>query len=157
MINIKQAEIDREIEQVRTLFREYESWLALDLCFQNFEAELKNLPGAYAAPEGRLLLAEADGESAGCVALRGIESGVCEMKRLFVRDDFRGLGLGKLLIERLIKEASAIGYRKMRLDTLPDRMPRAVKLYEFYGFRAIEPYYETPHSETLFMEKFLKV
>ncbi len=156
MIKIIQAETAAEMEQARKLFREYETWLALDLCFQNFEEELKTLPGKYAAPTGRLFLILVENQSAGCVALRRIDDEICEMKRLYLRDDFRGSGLGKLLIERLIKEAGEIGYKKMRLDTLPAKMPRAVKLYGFYGFRKIKPYYEYPHRETLFMELVLK-
>ena len=155
MIKIIQAETPEQIEQARALFREYESWLGLDLCFQGFEAELANLPGKYKQPDGRLFLAFADEKTAGCIALRKLEEGVCEMKRLYVRDTFRGLGLGKILIEKLIAEARLAGYKKMRLDTLPDKMPKAVELYEFYGFREIAPYYENPHKETLFMEKEL--
>lgn len=156
MIKIIQAETAEEIEQARKLFREYETWLALDLCFQNFAEELKNLPGKYAAPTGRLLLALADEKIAGCVALRKIDDELCEMKRLFVRDDFRGLSLGKILIERLFEEAKIAGYKRIRLDTLPGKMPQAIKLYEFYGFRKIKPYYENPHKETLFMELVLE-
>lgn len=153
---IIQAETAAQIEEARRLFREYEAWLGIDLCFQSFEAELKNLPGKYAAPNGRLLLALADEKIAGCAALRGIDAETCEMKRLFLRENSRGSGLGKQLIERLIEAARAIGYRKMRLDTLPGKMPNAVKLYELYGFQKIKPYYENPHEETLFMEKILR-
>jgi len=156
MIKIIQAETAENIAQTRKLFREYEMWLGLDLCFQNFEAELKNLPGEYAAPTGRLFLILVNEKIAGCGALRKIDDETGEMKRLYVREDFRGSGLGKMLIERLIKEAGKIGYKKMRLDTLPDKMPQAVKIYESYGFQKIKPYYENPHSETLFMELVLK-
>jgi ribosomal protein S18 acetylase RimI-like enzyme len=149
---IVQAETSEQIKEIRNLFREYEAWLGIDLCFQNFENELASLPGKYARPTGRLFLITQENQSAGCIALRKIEDGVCEMKRLFVREDFRGSGFGKMLIEKLIEEAQIIGYRKMRLDTLADKMPEAVKLYEHYGFRKIAPYYENPHSETLFME-----
>lgn len=143
------------IEDARRLFREYEAWLGVDLCFQSFEEELKNLPGRYAAPTGRLLLAFADEKIAGCAALRKLDDETCEMKRLFVREAFRGSGAGRKLIEKLIAEAREIGYRRMLLDTLPDKMPEAVALYEHYGFREIAPYYENPHKETLFMEKNL--
>jgi len=156
MTKIIQAETVEEIEQARELFREYETWLALDLCFQNFEEELKNLPGKYAAPTGGLFLITVENQTAGCAALRKFDDEICEMKRLFVRDDFRGSGLGKMLIERLIKEAKEIGYKKMRLDTLPGKMPQAVKLYESHGFQKIKPYYENPHEATLFMELVLK-
>ncbi len=150
---IIQAETPAQIEDVRRLFREYEAWLNVDLCFQSFEDELKNLPGKYAAPTGRLFLAF-DGEKiAGCIAFRRIDDEICEMKRLYLREESRGAGLGKRLIERLTKEAKEIGYRKMRLDTLPEKMPRAVALYKEFGFQPIAAYYDNPHRETLFMEK----
>lgn len=152
---IIQIETADQIEEARTLFREYEQWLGIDLCFQSFEEEVENLPGKYAAPTGRLFLISVENKLAGCIALRKLDDRICEMKRLYVRGDFRGLGLGKRLIERLIKDAKVIGYKKMRLDTLPDKMPQAVKLYESYGFRKINPYYENPHETTLFMEKEL--
>lgn len=152
MIEILQAETAEEIEEARKLFREYEAWLNLDLCFQGFEEELANLPGKYARPEGRLFLAWADKKAAGCIALRKIDEGVCEMKRLFVREEFRSLGLGKKLIEKLIEEALIAGYRRMRLDTYPPKMGKAVRLYESKGFREISPYYHNPYGETLFME-----
>jgi ribosomal protein S18 acetylase RimI-like enzyme len=155
MIQITQAETPEQIEAARKLFREYEAWLGLDLCFQGFEEELKNLPGKYAPPEGRLFLANANGEIAGCIALRKLEEGVCEMKRLYVRDTFRGLGSGRILIEKLIEEARRIGYKKMRLDTLPDKMAKAVALYTSYGFQKIPAYYHNPYGETFFMEKVL--
>ena len=149
---IIQAETSGQIQEVRLLFREYETWLGVDLCFQSFEKELKNLPGEYVKPSGRLFLALGVEKIAGCIALRKINEATCEMKRLFVRPDFRGLRLGKMLIEKVIAESKTIGYRRMRLDTLPDKMPKAVELYQFYGFREIPPYYENPHKETLFME-----
>lgn len=153
--NIRQAASDREIELTRELFREYEAWLGLDLCFQGFEAELAALPGAYAMPRGRLLLAYVDDELAGCIALRDIGDNVCEMKRLYVRDNFRGKGIGIGLIEKLIADARLIGYRAIRLDTYPPKMGKAVGLYESNGFCEIEPYYNNPHEDVLFMEKTL--
>ena len=155
MIEIIQAETAEQIEQARALFREYETWIDLSLCFQNFDDEVANLPGKYAAPEGRLFLAFADGKLAGCVALRKLETQVCEMKRLFVKENARGQRIGIALIEKLIEEARAIGYEKMRLDTYPPKMGKAVRLYESYGFREIEPYYHNPYGETLFMELVL--
>ena len=152
---IIQAETAEHIEETRRLFREYEAWLDVDLCFQSFEEELKNLPGKYAAPSGRLFMGYVGEKVAGCIALRKLDDEICEMKRLFVREDFRGSGLGRMLIENLINEACAIGYQKLRLDTLPDKMPKAVELYRAYGFREIAPYYENPHKTTLFMEKDL--
>jgi ribosomal protein S18 acetylase RimI-like enzyme len=152
MIETAQSESPEQIEEIRKLFREYENWLDIDLCFQDFERELANLPGKYAKPDGRLLLISVKNQSAGCVALRKIAEGFCEMKRLYLREEFRGSGLGKILIKKLIEEAQIIGYEKMRLDTLPDKMPQAVKLYKSYGFCEIPPYYDNPHRETLFME-----
>lgn len=154
-MEIIRAETPEAIEQARSLFREYEAWLGISLCFQNFEEEVANLPGRYAAPDGRLFLAFVDENPAGCIALRKLEEGVCEMKRLFVREDFRGRKIGIILIEKLIEEAKAIGYQKMRLDTYPAKMANAVKLYESHGFREIPPYYDNPHGEILYLEKEL--
>jgi putative acetyltransferase len=108
------------------------------------------LPGKYAAPNGRLLLAFADGKLAGCIALRKFEDEICEMKRLFVKENFRGQKIGISLIERLIEEAQKIGYEKIRLDTFPPKMSKAVSLYETSGFCRILPYYHNPYGETLF-------
>jgi ribosomal protein S18 acetylase RimI-like enzyme len=156
MIEIIQAETVEQIETARKLFREYEAWAGINLCFQSFDEEVANLPGKYAAPEGRLFLAFADEKLAGCIALRKLEDGVCEMKRLYVKDEFRGQKIGIALIEKLIEEARKIGYEKMRLDTLPTKMAKAVSIYESYGFHEIPPYYENPYDDTLFMEKDLR-
>jgi putative acetyltransferase len=155
MTEIFQAETAEQIEDVRAIFREYEAWLGLDLCFQGFEDELQNLPGRYAQPDGRLFLASVDEKLAGCIALRKLEDDICEMKRLYLRDEFRGVGLGNTMIERLIEEVRVIGYKKMRLDTYPPKMGKAVKLYESHGFTVISPYYENPHEGVLFMELVL--
>jgi putative acetyltransferase len=151
-VTIDQAETSEDIEAARQIFREYESWFGLDLCFQGFEDELKNLPGKYALPEGRLYLARVAERIAGCIALRPLDAGGCEMKRLFVRTEFRGMKIGKLLIERSIEDARAIGYSAMRLDTYPAKMEKAVRLYESYGFREIGPYYNNPTDGVLYME-----
>ena len=147
-----QAQSSEEIKQARQLFKEYAAWLEIDLCFQNFEKELADLPGDYATPNGRLLLAYDDNESAGCVALRKIDAGICEMKRLFVRDKFRGRGLGRSLIDAIISEAKDIGYKRMRLDTLPPKMNDAIALYRSFGFKEIKPYYKNPVPGAMFME-----
>lgn len=152
MTNILQAETAEEIEAARNLFREYEAWFGLDLCFQGFENELASLPGKYEMPDGRLLLAYSDDKLAGCIAMRKLDDGVCEMKRLFVRDEFRGKRIGVTLIEKIIADAREIGYAKMRLDTFPPKMAKAVKLYESHGFAQIAPYYENPYDGVLFME-----
>lgn len=152
MLDIIQAETAEQITTARELFREYEAWLGLDLCFQGFEQELAQLPGKYAMPDGRLYLAYSDGELAGCIAMRKLADGICEMKRLFVRDGFRGAGIGVQLIERLIADARETGYSLMRLDTFPPKMGKAVSLYESHGFVPIEAYYDNPNEGVLFME-----
>ncbi|HYJ90361.1 MAG TPA: GNAT family N-acetyltransferase [Pyrinomonadaceae bacterium] len=152
MLKIIQAVSESEIYPASTLFREYETWLGLDLCFQGFEQELRELPGKYAPPNGRLLLAYVDKNLAGCIAMRKLEDSICEMKRLFVRDGFRGHKVGVQLIEKLIDEARKEGYLKMRLDTYPPKMGKAVSLYESHGFRPIAPYYDNPHEGVLYME-----
>lgn len=152
MITFAQAESPEEIEEARVLFVEYQAALGIDLCFQSFDAELEGLPGAYALPDGRLLLARSDSEIAGCIALRRLDDETCEMKRLFVRPQFRGSGAGRLLAQQLIAEARVVGYRRMRLDTLTGVMDRAIALYRELGFTEIEPYYHNPYSGTLFME-----
>ena len=151
-VNIRLAETLGDIETVRGLFREYESWLGMDLCFQGFEEELRTLPGRYSSPDGRLYLATADDAPAGCIAMRKLDEDICEMKRLFLRAEARGLGLGKTLVKTLIEDARTIGYRKMRLDTHPPKMGKAVSIYESHGFRPIQPYYDNPHENVLFME-----
>jgi ribosomal protein S18 acetylase RimI-like enzyme len=146
------ARSPEDIEQARQLFKEYEAWLEISLCFQNFEQELAGLPGDYAPPDGRLLFAYRDGQLAGCVALRKIGEGICEMKRLFVRPEFRGLGIGRLLVRHAIAAARKIGYDRMRLDTLPPKMNDAIVLYRSLGFKQIEPYYDNPVRGAIFME-----
>lgn len=148
---------DRDMDAVRELFREYQAWLGLDLCFQSFEEELATLPGRYARPSGRLLLAEAEGRLAGAVALRALgEDGVCEMKRLFVREWAKGRGIGRALVERVVAEAREAGYRAMRLDTLRGRMPQANHLYDALGFREIPAYYENPEPNVRYLERKLR-
>ena len=132
---------------------EYASSLGFSLCFQSFEQELAGLPGDYAPPQGRLLLARYGQDSAGCVALHPLEPGICEMKRLFVRPQFRGYGLGKALLNTVLAEARAIGYRRLRLDTVEPVMQDAVRMYRAYGFREIAPYRENPIPGALYMEK----
>jgi len=151
-----QAQTAAEIDQARELFKEYETGLGISLCFQNFEQELAALPGDYVPPDGRLMLAFDRGDFAGCVALRKIDEGVCEMKRLFVREKFRGAGLGRKLANHIIKNARNIGYERMRLDTLPGKMDKAIDLYRALGFKEIDPYYNNPVPGAIFMELDLR-
>ncbi len=155
MTEIIHATGPEQIATVRELFLEYQRWLGLDLCFQNFSAELAALPGEYAPPTGRLLLALHDARPAGCIALRRIENDVCEMKRLFVRPEFQSLKIGRALAERVIAEARNAGYARMRLDTLPV-MTRAHALYAALGFREIPPYRHNPVPGAVYMELDLK-
>ena len=148
---VVQANSENDIEHARTLFQEYQTGLGISLCFQNFDHELKNLPGDYAPPDGRLLLALDNDQIAGCIAMRKLGDGVCEMKRLFVRPAYRGTGLGRVLASSLIDEARKLGYTHMRLDTLPGRMDKAIALYRSIGFVEIEPYY-TSVEGAKFME-----
>ena len=152
MFSIITATEECDLAVAAALFREYESWLGMDLCFQGFEEELRSLPGKYAPPDGRLLIAFDGDSAAGCIALRRFDATRCEMKRLYVSPTYRGRGLGVLLIEKVMDEARRIGYEKMLLDTYPPKMEKAVKLYVSHGFRPIAPYYDNPHNGVLFME-----
>ena len=152
-----QVKSDEDVQKARELFEEYAAWLGINLCFQNFDKELAELPGQYVPPSGRLFLAIENERIAGCVALRKIDGGktgdaVCEMKRLYVRPRFRGKGLGRSLTNAVIEVAREIGYRRMRLDTLPGKMDRAIAMYRSLGFTNIEPYYTNPVPDAAFME-----
>jgi putative acetyltransferase len=153
---IVQAETQAQIAHARTLFQEYGDSLGFSLCFQSFEQELAGLPGDYAPPSGRLLLAYSGGKAAGCVALHRFAEGAAEMKRLYVRPEFRGMHIGQQLMDRVIAEARLIGYCTLRLDTIPSIMGKAVELYRSYGFHEIEPYRVNPISGALYMELSLK-
>jgi putative acetyltransferase len=150
--SLTRADSPAAIAQARELFLEYAQSLGFSLCFQNFDKELAGLPGDYAPPEGRLLLAEYEGQLAGCVALHKLEPGICEMKRLYVRPLFRGKGLGRVLAERIIAEARQIGYSRMRLDTVEPVMKDAVAMYHKLGFKLIAPYRSNPIAGAMYME-----
>jgi ribosomal protein S18 acetylase RimI-like enzyme len=142
------------LEEARQLFLEYARSLDVDLCFQNFEEELNSLSEKYGPPDGTILLAYADGKPAGCAALHKLSDGICEMKRLYVRESCRDLGLGKMLIARILDEATEKKYRFIRLDTLPT-MNKAQKLYEAFGFYDIDPYVYNPITGSRYLEKKL--
>lgn len=164
-IAIVPADNPVRIAAVRELFKEYAASLSFNLCFQNFEEELARLPGEYAPWSGMLLLGLADDQPAGCVASHRLEgemagehgdlfggSDVCEMKRLYVRPEFRGCGVGAELVNSILECAAAIGYRKMRLDTVPTEMGKAVEMYRKIGFVEIPPYRKNPVPGAKYME-----
>ncbi len=154
MMTIEPAQFPSDLPLVQTLFREYAESLGIDLGFQDFESELASLPGKYAPPRGRLLIARRGAQALGCVALRPISRDTCEMKRLYVRPAARGEQLGRRLAERLCDEAHATGYRRICLDTLPS-MAAAVGLYTSMGFEPIEPYVFNPIPGALFLGRDL--
>ena len=141
---IAEATTAEDIDHIRRLFRAYADWLNVDLCFQAFDAELANLPGFYAPPDGRLLLARTGGEVAGCVGLRPLDDGICEMKRLWVEPGFGGRGIGRDLAEAIVNAGRELGYSAMRLDTMPERLKAAGHIYETLGFQKIPDYYHNP-------------
>lgn len=151
-LTFHQAESPAQIAQARELFLEYAQSLGFSLCFQNFDKELADLPGDYALPDGRLLLATYDDQLAGCVALHKLDSRICEMKRLYLRPQFRGKGIGRALADHIIAEARQIGYPRMRLDTVEPVMKDAVAMYRKLGFKEIAPYCANPIAGALYME-----
>jgi putative acetyltransferase len=150
-VTIDEARGVDDLEIIRELFREYERWLGVDLCFQGFEDELARLPGNYAPPDGLILLARDEERPTGCVALKPLEPGICEMKRLYVRPGDRGRGIGRRLVARLIDAARARGYARMRLDTL-EQLKEAIELYRSVGFSPTAPYYHNPLPGVLYWE-----
>jgi ribosomal protein S18 acetylase RimI-like enzyme len=147
---IGEALVAADVEACRELFAEYQGALGVSLCFQDFDRELATLPGAYARPRGRLLLARVAGAPAACAALRPLGDRDAEMKRLYVRPAFRDMGLGRALAEIVIDEARALGYANVKLDTLP-QMAGAQALYAALGFRDVAPYNDNPIAGTRFL------
>jgi len=145
------ATTPQQIEQVRRLFREYSDATGACECFEGFAKEIAELPGPYGPPTGHLLLAEVEGHSAGCVAFRKLDEDICEMKRLYVREEFRGRNLGRKLAEALVAEARSNGYRAMRLDTLAS-MLAAKGLYQSMGFRSIPRYNDNSVAGVVHLE-----
>lgn len=153
-ITVEKIASQKDLEEIKALFREYEKFLGVSLCFQNFEEELARLPAKYAEPEGSIFIAKVDGKSAGCIALWKLEEGVCEMKRLYLKRDFQGLGLGKKLAQTIIEEAQAKGYKKMKLDTLR-RLESANHLYKSLQFTETNSYNYNPEDDVVYFEKDL--
>lgn len=153
-IEINKITSSQDLEDVKQLFREYVEFLQVNLDFQDFESELDKLPAKYAEPEGTIFLAKINNQPAGCIALWQLEEGVCEMKRLFVKPEFQGLGLGKNLASRLMEEAKIKGYQLMKLDTLK-RLESANYLYASLGFLETEPYNFNPEPDIVYFEKVL--
>ncbi|GED69280.1 acetyltransferase CD1211 [Brevibacillus reuszeri] len=151
MLSIGRVTGENQYQQVRELFTEYVDSLGIDLSFQNIETELQSLPGEYAEPEGCILLATYEEQTAGCVALRKIDEDVCEMKRLYVKPNYKGKGIGRELASSIIEEAKKRGYSYIRLDTLPT-MGQAISLYSSLGFYEIEPYRFNPIQGTKYLE-----
>lgn len=151
MIEVVVADSARRLEQAHSLFEEYAEWLGLSLDFQGFDGELITLPGEYAPPRGRLLLALVDGLPAGCVGVRPLDRTACEMKRLWVRPSHQGEGIGRILVDAVMAEARAAGYTRMFLDTLPDRMGAAVALYRSVWFSEVRPYNDSPLEGIAYM------
>jgi len=150
MVDIVEAASAEQLAIVGDLLVEYARSLNVSLCFENLDKEVAGLPGPYARPSGRLLLAAEAGRIAGCGALKRVDDNVCEMKRLFLRPEFRGKGAGKAMTLRLLDEARSIGYKELRLDTLPS-MKEAIALYRSLGFKEISPFRDLPAPGTLFM------
>ena len=150
---VVEAASSEHIETVRELWLEYASSLGFSLCFQGFDQELAALPGKYAPPAGRLLLAFEDDRPAGAIALRPLsDQGMCEMKRLYVRPEFRGSGFGRKLVDAVLAAAHQIGYTHMQLDTVAGKMDAAIRMYRAYGFHEIEAYVENPQEKVIYME-----
>jgi putative acetyltransferase len=151
-IELIDVSVGPEMNEVRDLFMEYAASLNFSLCFQNFDVEVSRLPGEYASPLGRIILCRVNGQTAGCIAVKPLSEGICEMKRLFVRPAFRGRKLGRRLALHLIQEAKVIGYHSMRLDTIAGTMEGAIALYRSLGFEEIPPYYDNPIPNAVYLE-----
>lgn len=153
-ITIYNPTTNKDLEEVKKIFTEYQEYLNVDLCFQSFDFELNNLNSIYKSPKGTIILAKIDDEIAGCIALKPIEEGNCEMKRLYVKPEFRKTGLGRKLIDEVLEFAKNSGYEKIKLDTLK-KLKAAINLYQQYGFIETKPYVYNPLSDVLYFEKTL--
>lgn len=155
MLEVIEAKPD-QVNAIRELFLEYANSLEFDLGFQGFQSEIDSLPGNYSAPKGCVLLALKNSELAGCVALKPIDEEICEMKRLFVRPKFQGHGIGRTLVQKILKRAADMGYGKIRLDTVPS-MRAAIEMYRAFGFYSIPAYRENPVPGTSYLERTLRL
>ena len=155
LVEVVEPQSQEQIEESAMLFREYALGLDFDLSFQHFYDEMRTFPKQYSKPTGSILLAYEDHNPAGCVGLRKLDEGVCEMKRLYVRKKFRGKGIGRALVAKVIEMSGKLGYERMRLDTVPS-MHEAIALYESFGFKRIPKYRENPIAGALFFELQLK-
>ncbi|MEO8557604.1 MAG: GNAT family N-acetyltransferase [Rhodospirillales bacterium] len=155
-VRLTKPQNDAELSAVKALFEDYARSLNFSLAFQDFEQEMATFPAKYAPPTGALILATVDDQPAGAVALWQQAPSICEMKRLYVRPEFRGHELGRKLAEAIVAEGKSLGYRAMRLDTFKDSMARAKALYERMGFVEVEPYYDNPMPDVCYMEMMLR-
>lgn len=155
MLILVDLEDHPHLDTVRELFEEYQAELGVDLCFQSFAEELRDLPGKYGPPNGKLYLVEIEGRAAACGALRDLGDAIAEIKRLYVRPEFRRIGMGRDLSVRLMEDAASLGYRRVRLDTLA-RLEGAIALYKQLGFQQIEPYNYNPEPDIVYMERAVK-
>lgn len=154
MVELIQVEKEEHLTEIKQLFKEYVNTLGFNLHFQDYMKELTELPGDYSPPSGRLYLVLYNGNAAGCIALRKLEDTICEMKRMYVKLDFRHKGIGRMMAQKVIDEARHIGYERMRLDTI-DSMREAIALYQSLGFSAIPPYRYNPIKGAFYMELIL--
>lgn len=150
----KKLETDKEIIRAKGLILEYIKWLNTDLSFQNIDDELNNFPEKYQEPNGDFIIAKDNEDVIGCVGIRKIEKNVCEMKRLFVKDNYKGKGIGKKLVEKIMEEAKIKNYHKIRLDT-SNTMQAALGIYYKFGFYDIKSYYNNPHDNIVYLEKII--
>lgn len=154
MAEIIVANTDSDYAAASALFQEYAAWLGIDLCFQNFDEELLQLKEMYGFPKGAILLYQAEEKFAGCVAIRGKEERIAELKRMYIKPPYQKQGIGKALLDKALATAISFGYKKIRLDTLASMAP-AINLYRAAGFYEIPPYYFNPEPNALFFEKDL--
>ncbi len=151
VVRVAQARTRSQLSSAEELIKEYAASLGIDLSFQNFEREMAEFPGAYSRPDGRIIIAIEGRDAVGVVGIRKLSGKTCELKRMYVRPEFRGMGIGRMLANKAIEEARGIGYRRMRLDTL-SRLKEATSLYESLGFEKVGPYTVNPNEDAVYLE-----